>query len=145
MSDTAKSRRVFLSFGADKAHQIFSVSQNPNDGSIYFSSPNFGDMDWLIPKITPDDPLTLLSFKSVVQGKLSLHGSGVTHVRPHDSYENNEFTIKGATLKGLDNDSLGLRHLATFFYQIQLIARIHQLGQENLTTLFRQKSKSHTY
>jgi hypothetical protein len=116
MSDTAKSRRIFLSFGEDKARQIFSVSQNQNDGSIYFSSPNFGDMDWLMPRITPNDPPTLLSFKSGDQGKLSLHGSGVTHVRPHDSNGNNEFSIKGSTLKDSVDDSLGLRHLVTYFF-----------------------------
>lgn len=115
MSEFTKSRRVFISFNGDEASQIFSVTQNKNDGSIYFSAPNFGNIDWLIPSDTESSSPSILTFNAGKEGKLSLHGSGVTHVRPHQSYGNNEFSINGNLLKSIENGEIGLRHLATIF------------------------------
>lgn len=114
MSDRASSRRLFFSDGSE-SRQICTVSQNQYDGSIYFSAPNFGEMDWLVPMFEPNSPPSLLTFRAGAQGKLSLHGSGVSHVRPHESYGSNEFVIRGAALKDPDGKSLGVRHLLTVF------------------------------
>lgn len=114
MKDTAKNRRIFLS-DSTKIAQLFSVAQNGGDSSIYFSSPNFENINWLSIKLSSNLEPVLLSFSSDAQGKLSLHGSGITHVRQHNSYGTNEFTISGAALKDPNNETLGVRHLVTLF------------------------------
>jgi hypothetical protein len=111
-----KSTNVRLFFGTtDKTFQIFSVSQNANDGSIYFSAPQFAEIMWLIPASLGQQETVLLSYQASDQGKLSLHGSGVTHVRPYQSTNPNEFTIRGNQLKARAGDTLGVRHLLTIF------------------------------
>lgn len=114
MQDTAKSRRVFFS-SEDRIRQLCTVTQNQNDSSIYFSSPSFENINWLSIKFIPESEPILLTFKADAQGKLSLHGSGVTHVRPHNSFGTNEFTISGAALKDPNGETLGVRHLVTLF------------------------------
>lgn len=112
--DTAKSRRIFFSDNT-KVNQLCTVTQNPSDSSIYFSSPNFEEINWLSISLSSNLEPVILSFSADAQGKLSLHGSGVTHVRPHNSYGKNEFTIAGAVLKDPKNETLGVRHLVTLF------------------------------
>lgn len=114
MQDTAKSRRIFFS-SENNIRQLCTVAQNQSDSSIYFSSPNFENINWLAIKLTSKLEPVLLTFKSDTQGKLSLHGSGVTHVRPHNSYGTNEFSISGAALKDPIGETLGIRHLVTLF------------------------------
>jgi hypothetical protein len=112
-SNPAK-RRIFFGTG-DENFQIFSVSQNPNDGSIYFSAPNFDDIQWLMPAIGENENPILLSYQASDQGKLSLHGSGVTHVWPFKSQRPNQFSIQGSELKSKTGEMLSVRHLFTIF------------------------------
>lgn len=114
MQDTTKSRRIFFSDSA-KVAQLCTITQNHGDSSIYFSSPNFENINWLAIKLASNLEPILLNFSADAQGKLSLHGSGVTHVRPHNSYGTNEFTISGAPLKDSNGETLGVRHLVTLF------------------------------
>jgi hypothetical protein len=111
---SASACRIFFIVG-DQAFQLFSFSQNPNDGSIYFSAPNFADIDWLMPSLGNAHTPILLSYKLGGAGKLSLHGSGVAHVRPYDSPRRNEFIICGNPLTASDGQTLGVRHLLTLF------------------------------
>lgn len=111
---SASKRRIFLAV-EDQPFQLFTISQNHNDGSIYFSAPNFDQIDWLMPSLGNDHTPILLSYKSGGRGKLSLHGSGISHVRPYESAGRNEFSIHGNALKATDGQSLGVRHLLTLF------------------------------
>ena len=106
--------RIFFGTG-ESTFQIFSVSQNANDGSIYFSAPKFEDMTWLVPAVAQNQQPVLLSYQAAGPGKLSLHGSGVTHVRPYESPRPNEFSIRGNVLRAATGDMLGVRHLLTVF------------------------------
>jgi hypothetical protein len=109
---SAKKRRIFLAAGEER-FQILSVSQNPNDGSIYFSAPQFETIDWLVPAKGTDQTPILLSYKSDGPGKLTLHGSGITRAGPHEAISRHEFAIRGSALKRADGNSLGMRHLLT--------------------------------
>lgn len=113
-TSSAAARRVFFAVG-DEPFQLFSTSQNANDGSIYFSAPSFEDIAWLVPALVDDHTPILLSYKSDGPGKLSLHGSGVTHVRPHAFPSRNKFAVHGNFLKAAHGESLGVRHLLTLF------------------------------
>jgi hypothetical protein len=106
--------RVFFSGGAD-SFQLFTVNQNPNDGSIYFCAPAFDEIDWLVPALDASRQPTLLSYQAGGDGKLSLHGSGVAHVRPYASRRPNEFAIRGSMLRETSGNALGVRHLLTLF------------------------------
>jgi hypothetical protein len=111
-----KSTSIRLFFcTTDKTFQLFSISQNANDGSIYFAAPRFAEISWLMPASVDQQQAVLLSYQASGQGKLSLHGSGVTHVRPYDSTSANEFAIRGNQLKAPTGESLGVRHLLTIF------------------------------
>lgn len=107
-------RRLF--FGTEsESFQIFSISQNSNDGSIYFSAPKFEEIIWIVPAVIGDQGPVLLTYQASGQGKLSLHGSGVTHVKPYDSSRPNEFSIRGNVLRSLEGNTLSVRHLVTIF------------------------------
>lgn len=111
----AAKRRIFLSAGRE-TFQLFSVTQNPNDGSLYFSAPDFANINWLVPQTDNHGKPFLLSYNSDGDGKLSLHGSGVVHVRPYEQTSEREFSVHGNALKSHDGSSLGLRHLLTIFF-----------------------------
>jgi hypothetical protein len=114
-SPSASRRRIFL--GADgNNYQLFTILQNPNDASVYFSAPNFEEIDWLVPAIGEDRNPILLSYKATGPGKLSLHGSGEAHVRPYEYVSPTEFVFRGNMLKSRDGESLGVRHLLTLFF-----------------------------
>ena len=110
----AGSRRLFFEVGSEH-YQIFTVSQNASDASIYFSAPKFEDITWLVPVLDAKSAPVLMSFQASGPGKLSLHGSGVTHVKPHDGNDPNGFIIRGNILKNSETATLGMRHLATIF------------------------------
>jgi hypothetical protein len=112
--ERASKRRVFFAVG-EQHYQLFSISQNQNDGSIYFSAPDFGEIDWLVPSIGVDQVPTLHSYNVDAPGKLSLHGSGLAHTRPYQSIGRDQFSIPGNALKSLDGGTLGVRHLLTIF------------------------------
>jgi hypothetical protein len=105
-------RRIFFGSDAD-IFQIFSIEQNKNDGSIYFCAPGFEEIMWTVPALGADEQPVLLSFQNAGDGKLSLHGSGVTHVRPYGSVGLNDFSIRGNELRSRDGERLGVRHLIT--------------------------------
>jgi hypothetical protein len=113
-SSSASSRRLFFEVGGEH-YQIFTVSQSASDASIYFSAPKFGDIVWLVPAFDAESIPVLLSFQVNDSGKLSLHGSGVAHVKPHGGNDSNSFIVRGNSLKNRDTKTLGMRHLATFF------------------------------
>lgn len=106
-------RRIFFGAGVD-SFQIFSITQN-GDGSIYIAAPGFEDITWIVPAHDADQNPVLLSYQSGGDGKLSLHGSGVTHVRPYDRSGADGFSIKGNQLRSREGDALGVRHLMTIF------------------------------
>jgi len=110
-SSVAKSCRLFFTVGT-KHYQLFTFSQNRKDGSIYFSAPNFGEINWLIP-LNGDLTPVLLAYKVGDQGKLSLHGTGVAHTSPHSAMGQNKFRVPGHELKAQQGQSLGVRHLVT--------------------------------
>ncbi|MFW9266517.1 hypothetical protein ACLK1G_04890 [Pseudomonas sp. NR3] len=104
-------RRIFLGTDAESFH-IFSMTQNKNEGSIYFSAPAFKDIVWRAPSTDANQQLELLSYQADDQTKLSLHGSGQTHLpkgRP------DAFAIQGNRLWDNGGDWLGTRHLVTIF------------------------------
>ena len=107
-------RRIFIGTDTD-SFQIFSITQNRQDGSIYFAAPGFEDIVWIVPAVGVDQKPVILSYQSGGDGKLSLHGSGVTHVRPYDRSGVNGFSIRGNELRSRDGDRLGARHLLTIF------------------------------
>lgn len=105
--------RIF--FGTETEYfQLFSVAQK-SDGSIYFSAPMFQNIEWRVPVISPDRQLVLASYQVSEQGKLSVHGSGVAHVKAHDAAGSSDFSIRGNTLKSKDGEILSVRHLLTIF------------------------------
>ncbi len=107
-------RRIFLGTDAE-SFQIFSITQSRQDGSIYFAAPGFEEIVWIVPAVGEDQKLIFLSYQSGGDGKLSLHGSGVTHVRPYDRSGTNGFSIRGNELRSRDGDRISARHLMTIF------------------------------
>lgn len=93
-------RRLFLR--AKKAcFQIFSFTQNRADASIYVSFPDFEKAKWL--NVSKRDGIPqLVVADSPGDGKLSVHGSGMTKIRAHDSPNEHKHIIHGNFL--LDSD-----------------------------------------
>ncbi len=100
--------RFFLTEGAEH-WQLFTFVQNKNDASIYVGSPSFADIKWLTVGVHPAEPLRILD--SPGGGKLSLHGTGLTHVRAHDGTSEDGLVFSGNILMGAGN--LGVRHMFT--------------------------------
>lgn len=106
-------RRIFFGAGTDNFH-VFSITQNKNEGSIYFSAPVFNDIEWRAPMRNADQQLELLSYQAAGQDKLSFHASGVTHL-PLESSRPVEFRVPGNKLSSDGGKNLGIRHLLTIF------------------------------
>lgn len=104
------SRRLFLTTGTEY-FQILSFSQRP-DGSIYISAPNLATSKWM--ELVAGDPPQLWISDIPSAGKLSVHGSGVAHVRASAGGDA-ELRLAGNYLRSEDNQALGLRHLITVF------------------------------
>jgi hypothetical protein len=90
---------------------MLSFTQRP-DGSIYISGPDLAESRWM--EIVAGDPPGLRIVALPQAGKLSVHGSGVTHVRPADGGEA-ELRLAGNYLSNEAAQALGLRHLVTIF------------------------------
>lgn len=104
-----------LFFGSDREQfQLLSIEQN-TDASIYFSAPLFQDIEWRLPAAGPDDISALISYQVREPGKLSVHGSGIVHVKRHGAAGSNDFAIRGNILRSRDGSSLNVRHLLTIF------------------------------
>ena len=108
------SRRLFFGNGLEY-FQIFSISQNQTDASIYFSAPLFEEIQWHVPAIGVDEKPVLVSYQIAAPGKLSLHGSGIVHVKPFGTVGSNEFAIRGNILRSDGGKVLSVRHLLTIF------------------------------
>lgn len=82
------------------------------DGSIYIKFPEFEFSKWI-----SEDPTgqQLISYSSSGKGKLSIHGSGVAHVKTFGKNSVAQFQVLGSTLLSKDKKNAGVRHLATIF------------------------------
>jgi hypothetical protein len=107
-------RRLFFGNGLEY-FQIFSISQNPADSSIYFSAPMFEEVEWRLLAVGADSKPILISYQVSEPGKLSVHGSGIVHVKPFGVAGSNEFAVRGNFLKSADEKTLSVRHLLTIF------------------------------
>ncbi|MEK7467016.1 MAG: hypothetical protein AAB074_06325 [Planctomycetota bacterium] len=110
-----QSRRIFVTDGASH-FQVCSLTQNKNDGSIYLSAPDFASVQWWLPAVGSDGKPALREVKSPWDGKLSLHGSGQTHVRPFSGEGDARLVVQGRALKDERNQTLGVRHMCTIMW-----------------------------
>lgn len=110
-----KQCRIFVKDIDESIWQLFSLSQNKNDGSIYLGSLEFTSFEWLTFK---EENNELKPFKIVQNsnGHLSIHASGQTRVTSDD--HNEHLIINGHhLLKKIEKD-ISLRHLFTIFPRI---------------------------
>ena len=107
MTDEYPDRRMFLSEGSNY-YQIMSFTQNRTDSSIYISSPDFSKIKWLSFSSINGEP-QLIKTDSPGDGKLSIHGSGMTKIEPnlHD------LVVHGSYLYNAQSNSAVVRHLFT--------------------------------
>jgi len=100
-------RRLFLSDG-DNFYHVLSFTQSRADSSIYVSSPDFSEAKWL--NVTnKNGNLELAVTDSRGDGKLSIHGSGMTKITPNV----HDLVIHGNYLFNQTKNALGVRHLFT--------------------------------
>jgi hypothetical protein len=105
--------RLFLGDGTN-TYQIFSFAQNRRDASIYISAPALDKIRWLTPAgfdALGRPQLSIEAFAGIE--KLSLHGSGIVHLRAAGQHA--AIRIPGHYLKSTPAKALGLRHLLTAF------------------------------
>jgi hypothetical protein len=100
-------RRLFISDG-DNHYQVLSFTQSRTDASIYVSSPDFSKVKWLSVS-EENDNLKLTVTDSPGDGKLSLHGSGMTKITPNIP----ELVVHGNYLLDSNKQDLRARHLFT--------------------------------
>jgi len=83
-----------------------------DDGSIYITDPSLERAQWVdVSSALPGSKLVPVSIPQ--PGKLSVHGSGVVHVK--DSGGNSRLRVKGNDLISQERRTIGLRHIATIF------------------------------
>lgn len=100
-------RRLFVSDG-ENSYQVLSFTQGRTDASIYVSSPDFSKVKWLqVSKANGSPQLTVTD--SPGDGKLSIHGSGMTKISPNI----HELVVHGNYLLDQSKQALGIRHLFT--------------------------------
>lgn len=100
-------RRLFIHDG-ENYYQILSFTQSKTDASIYVSSPDFSEIKWLSASIS-NGALQINVTDSPGDGKLSLHGSGMTKITPNI----HELVVHGNYLLDAHKQALGVRHLFT--------------------------------
>lgn len=100
-------RRLFIHDG-ENYYQILSFTQSKSDASIYVSSPEFSKIKWLSTSIS-NEALQVKITDTPGDGKLSLHGSGMTKITPNI----HELVVHGNYLLDIDKQALGVRHLFT--------------------------------
>ncbi len=93
-----------------KAH-VCDFEQNL-DGSIYIKFPEFEFSKWIGSDSAGQQ---LIPYNSPGKGKLSIHGSGIAHVKSFDENSKAEFRVLGSPLLSKDRKTAGIRHLATIF------------------------------
>lgn len=105
-------RRVFINKGRDR-YQIFSFIQD-KDGSIYCASPNFADAKW-VSYDKRQQELIVKTTGDIGDGKISLHGTGMTAIRNNSNPNNHQLIIRGNQLFNHSRNEVGARHLFTTF------------------------------
>lgn len=108
-------RRVFINKGKDY-YQLFSFSQH-DDGSIYSSMPEFANIKWMSIVKHENEIGLVITNPLQNEGKLSVHGSGMTTYRAHADSKGHQLIVKGNFLMDKSPDKLGVRHLFTSFFQ----------------------------
>src|SRR3990170_171134 len=108
MDTESPNRRVFVTEGGPQ-FQILSIAQSKADGSIYVSAPDFAEFKWVgLSSDTEGRPI-LFTLDSPGEGKLSLHGSGMATISPHESSLGHQLVVHGNYL--LEKDKGGGGHL----------------------------------
>lgn len=102
------SKRRFFVGSENCAHCAFAFNQH-RDGSIYISSPSFEEVKWH----AIDEELGMVSERFSNNTKLTVHGSGVSHIKVAGG--DAEFRYEGTFLKRENSRSLGVRHLLTAY------------------------------
>ena len=108
-------RRVFINKGQDY-YQIFSFTQH-KDGSIYCGLPEFPEIVWMSIQNEGGTPGLIIVDPLAEDGKLSIHGSGMTTHRPHKDTKGHRLVVNGNYLKTTDDNKYGVRHLFSCFLQ----------------------------
>jgi hypothetical protein len=108
----AKSRRIFITENQVNFFQIFSLTQNKKDGSIYISWPHIESSNFILFDdhnniSTPD------MYSSIGNGKISFHGSGQVHYKTYLNTDNQHFKVDGNILLRELEKKVGARHLLT--------------------------------
>jgi hypothetical protein len=107
-SFSTEKRRFLISDGERTVH-LFSFAQK-RDGSIYASTPDFDCVRWLgLGASSTADVLKLPK-----EGKVSFHGSGISHVKSRDLPEA-ILRRRGLALQNDEERFLGVRHLLSAF------------------------------
>ncbi len=100
-------RRLFVGSKQDP-RCVFTFNQR-DDGSIYICSARFQEIVWY----AIDDEAGMCARTFSAGAKLSVHGSGVSHIK--DPGGEAEFRYEGTFLRREEQQTLGLRHLITAF------------------------------
>ncbi|MCL5411059.1 MAG: hypothetical protein M1324_04445 [Patescibacteria group bacterium] len=104
--------RVFLKDLDGTTWQLFSLSQNKNDGSIYLGSLEFTSFEWLTFKLENDE-LNPFKLTQNSDGHLSIHASGQTRITSSEHDE--KLIVDGHHLLKKVEKDISLRHLFTMF------------------------------
>ncbi len=102
--------RIFLEDVSGTPWQLFTLSQNKRDGSIYLGSPDFGDYEWLSFDFQDGKP-TPIKIQQDKNGHISFHGLGQTHIRTEDNSK--KLVISGHYLFKPESKEISLKHLFT--------------------------------
>jgi hypothetical protein len=105
-------RRIFIK-AKDRVCQLFSFIQT-DDGSIYCSSPDFADAEWLSVEFT-EEGLQKIASEEIGKGKISFHSSGMVAIRANDDIHGHKLIVKGNYLLNKSEGVIGARHLFTIF------------------------------
>jgi hypothetical protein len=106
-----KKTRVFIGTETESYHCL-TLRQVRSDGSIYLSAPNFSELTWCYLDAT-DEGIFPAILQNVPPGKLSIHGSGIAHIRDEANPNNCMIRIKGHYLQSAEG--FGVRHLFTIY------------------------------
>jgi len=107
-------RRIFVSSCEKEYFQVFHFTQG-KDGSIYVSWPHFSDTSWLFPLVDGQGNPKMGVVDFVEEGKLSIHGTGMSTFRSHKNPNFRPVIINGNKLLDLGKNEGGVRHLFTAF------------------------------
>lgn len=115
MGKIISKRRIFIKKNKDFA-QLFSFNQE-QDGSIYCGMPEFTNIKWMNLVKYQNATGMIISDSTITDGKLSIHGSGMTTFRSHAEPKGHKLIVKGNYLLDLEHGKAGVRHLFSAFFQ----------------------------